>query len=103
MSLVVFCSTDAHVFLFAERCGAERSRYVDGLLALFAALCFVSWQAVCPVPVPGELSPAQFAQTVMLVWENLSDLILWKVNNGFFMRGGVGGSDSFLPLLCHVW
>ena len=51
LSLVVFCSTDALVFDFAERCGAERSRYVDRLLALFAALCFVSRQAVCPAPV----------------------------------------------------
>ena len=60
MSLLVFCLTDALVFDFAERCGAERSRYVDRLLALFAVLCFVSRQAVCPVPVPSELSPAQF-------------------------------------------
>ena len=60
VSLLVFCLTDALVFDFAERCGAERSRYVDRLLALFAVLCFVSRQAVCPVPVPSELSPAQF-------------------------------------------
>ena len=62
LSLVVFCSTDALVFDFAERCGAERSRYVDRLLALFAALCFVSRQAVCPAPAN---CPQQFFPTVL--------------------------------------
>ena len=72
LSLVVFCSTDALVFDFAERCGAECSRYVDRLLALFAVLCFVSRQAVCPLPVPSELSPAQstlFAALCFVSWQ----------------------------------